>query len=340
MSALDLTVVVPTYNRLGLLRGAIDSLRRQTADPACYEIIILSDGCTDGTDEAFQTPLTSPATRLIRQEKRGFGLSAARNRGLCHARGNIILYFDDDMSADERLIEAHLAAHRAFPEKVAVCGQVRLAPEIPRTAFARLVLEDVCRVYREDPDQGRFLSFDTALSWQTSYRREDLEALGGFDETFRQYGWEDIEFSYRATREGFRYYYEPAAMSFHRDQRYTLAAHGERLRGASRMAPSLLARHPELKEQLAMYHDKTPIAWGHDRLPVVAKKLARRATATGPAIATLGALSPLVEGLVTSPSMLRRWYYAVLGGYVALGYREGLALAAREHHPAGVGLSS
>ncbi|NJN99137.1 MAG: hypothetical protein HC875_36110 [Anaerolineales bacterium] len=100
--------------------------------------------------------------------------------------------------------------------------------------------------------------------------------LGGYDETFRCYGWEDIEFSYRVTQDGLRFYYEPQAISYHNDQRQTLAAHGERLRSASRMAPQMFARHPELVAQIPMYLDKAPVAWGKDGLGIIVKKLSRQ----------------------------------------------------------------
>lgn len=331
----ELTIVVPTYNRRDLLRDGVTSLRRQSFPADRYEIVIVSDGSTDGTDAEYATPLTSPATRLVRQEKRGFGLSAARNLGLRQARGRLVMFFDDDMVADEQLVEMHVDAHARFDEHVAVRGRVKPAPDLPDTAFCRIVIGDICGVYEAHADQARFVTFETALSWQTSFKKSELERLGGYDETFRLYGWEDIEFAYRAAQQGLRFYYEPRAVSLHRDQRNTLATHGQRLRKASRMAPFMFARHPEIRATIPMYADKGPIDWQHDSLRLVAKKAARRLLATRPLMRVLEGVTPLVERATASEKFLRRWYYGLLGSYVLLGYREGLT-GASDIGPSGV----
>ncbi len=329
---LDLTIVIPTYNRRALLRDAVESLRRQTYPLDRYEILIVSDGSSDGTDDDYAGPLQSPVTRLVRQEKRGFGLAAARNLGLRHAQGRLVMFFDDDMVSDEKLVEMHVDTHARFDEHVAVRGRVKPAPDLPDTSFCRIVIGDICGVYEANADQAHFLSFETALSWQTSFKKSELERLGGYDETFRLYGWEDIEFAYRAAQQGLRFYYEPRAISLHRDQRNTLPTHGQRLRNASRMAPFMFARHPEIRATIPMYADKGPIDWKHDNPRLIAKKAARRLLATRPLMRFLEGVTPLIERTTTSEIFLRRWYYGLLGSYVLLGYREGLTGASGSSH--------
>jgi glycosyltransferase involved in cell wall biosynthesis len=321
----DITVVIPTYNRRALLRAAVDSLRQQTFPAERYEIVIVSDGSTDGSDDDYATPLAAPITRLVRQAKQGFGLARARNNGLRAAHGRLVMYFDDDMVADAQLVEAHVSAHTRFDDHVAICGQVRLAPELPQTPFCQIVLGDICRLFADNPDESRFLSYAMALSWQTSFVRTELERLGGYDETFQCYGWEDIEFSYRAAQKEMRFYYEPGAISFHNDQRNTLEAHAQRLRNSAKMAPMLFQRHPQLRGQIDMYADKLPINWQGDGPGLIAKKAMRRVLATSPVMLTLRGLTPWLERMRPAPTVLRRWYYAVLSNYIYLGYREGLA---------------
>lgn len=324
----DITIVVPTYNRRELLQTAINSLRRQSYPPDRYEILIISDGCTDGTDEVYKNPLAAPLTRLLRQEVEGFGLSAARNFGLREAQGTLVMFLDDDMVADEKLAESHVKAHAQLDENVAVCGRVKLAAELPDTPFCQIILGDICRLFADNVKEPRFLTYHMALSWQTSFKRTALERVQGYDETFRCYGWEDIEFSYRATQQGLRFYYEPQAISFHNDQRNTLPTHANRLRNSARMAPLLFARHAELQSQIAMYHDKGPIDWKTDGPKLIGKKAIRHFFATSPMRQMLEKSTPTVERLISQPDLLRRWYYNVLGNYVFLGYREGLATMA------------
>jgi GT2 family glycosyltransferase len=325
----DITVVVPTYNRRKLLAAAVDSLRRQTFPSDRYEVLIVSDGSTDGTDEDYREPLSRPLTRLVRQEKQGFGLSAARNLGIREAQGRLVLFLDDDMTADERMIQAHVDAHARFGDDVAVRGRVKPAPELPDTPFCRIVLGDVCRLYDDHTEQARFTDFSTAVSWQASYQRATIANLGGFDETFRCYGWEDIEFSYRASRAGLRFYYEPQALSYHNDQRQTLAAHGQRLRNASRMAPMLFERHPELADRFPMYAHMSPI-WKGDGAKRILLKALRQLVATAPVLTVMERLTPGIERIVPWSPLLRRWYYGILGSYVLTGYREGFDPAGQQ----------
>jgi glycosyltransferase involved in cell wall biosynthesis len=320
----DITIVVPTYNRLKLLTAAVESLRRQTYASDCYEILIISDGATDGTDEAFAQPLEAPRTRLLRQEVEGFGLSAARNYGIREGEGRLVMFFDDDMVAHEQMVEMHIVAHSQVGDEVAVRGRVFPSPELPETPFCQIVLGDICRLYEENPDQGRFIDFHNAVSWQTSYHRETIAGVGGYDETFRVYGWEDIEFSYRWSQAGLRFYYDPRPISYHNDQRQTLAAHAKRMRTSSKMAPILFQRHPELIQELPMYFDKAPIVWGQDSPGLIAKKMVRQAFASRLSMSAMERLTPMVEQVVPSPKLLRRWYYGFLGGHVLQGYREGL----------------
>jgi glycosyltransferase involved in cell wall biosynthesis len=84
------SVIIPTYNRLERLKIAIDSVLKQTYQP--YELIIVDDGSTDGTGEAFSQ--SSPPIRYIWQEHRG--VSRARNTGVKAATGEFIAFLDSD----------------------------------------------------------------------------------------------------------------------------------------------------------------------------------------------------------------------------------------------------
>jgi glycosyltransferase involved in cell wall biosynthesis len=90
MGAPQVSVVIPTYNRAGLLDRAIDSVLAQTHKN--YEIIVVDDGSTDATDEILQS-YEKVVTRL-RQANRG--VSAARNLGIEHSSGELEAFLDSD----------------------------------------------------------------------------------------------------------------------------------------------------------------------------------------------------------------------------------------------------
>ena len=115
-----ISIIIPAYNRAGLIGETLRSLLNQTV-PA-KEIIIVDDGSTDGTADAVVKMLkmgdseklkTSevkpwPEFKVIRQENAGPG--AARNRGLAEATGEFIHFFDSDDIAAPNKHEVQLQA--------------------------------------------------------------------------------------------------------------------------------------------------------------------------------------------------------------------------------------
>lgn len=96
---MNITVVIPTYNRCELLRRAVDSVANQTIEP--LETVIVDDGSTDRTRQ-FLGSIKSDSIVPIRTGHKG--VSAARNTGIAAARGDWVAFLDsDDWWAPEKL---------------------------------------------------------------------------------------------------------------------------------------------------------------------------------------------------------------------------------------------
>lgn len=93
------SLVIPTYNRGPYIRETLESVLNQTF--ADYEVIVVDDGSTDGTEEVL-SPYRE-RIRYIRQENRG--AAAARNEGIRRARGSYIAFMDSDDLAAPRHLE-------------------------------------------------------------------------------------------------------------------------------------------------------------------------------------------------------------------------------------------
>ena len=87
------SVIIPTHNRLNVLKRAIDSVLNQSF--AAYELIVVDDGSTDGTDQWLST-LDSSNSSIISIIQNNFGVSHARNRAIERARGHWIAFLDSD----------------------------------------------------------------------------------------------------------------------------------------------------------------------------------------------------------------------------------------------------
>jgi glycosyltransferase involved in cell wall biosynthesis len=85
------SVVIPTYNRPSMLKEAVDSVLTQDFED--FELIVVDDGSTDGTAEEIER--YGGRVKLI-QHSENRGVSAARNKGLLHARGKYIAFLDSD----------------------------------------------------------------------------------------------------------------------------------------------------------------------------------------------------------------------------------------------------
>ncbi len=94
----SISVVIPCYNAAKYLGEAVDSVLRQTCQP--LEILVIDDGSTDGSGTLAES--YGPPVRVIRQANQG--QSAARNRGICEARGEWLALLDaDDLWEPEKL---------------------------------------------------------------------------------------------------------------------------------------------------------------------------------------------------------------------------------------------
>lgn len=106
---MSVSVIIPTHNRAGVIRRAVDSALAQSVSE--LEVIVVDDGSDDGTAEALAS--YGESVRLLRQENQG--VSSARNRGIRAAGGEWVALLDsDDFWLPEKLA-AQLAMHEKNP---------------------------------------------------------------------------------------------------------------------------------------------------------------------------------------------------------------------------------
>ena len=118
-----LSIILPTYNRVALLRRAVAALLRQTAPSGSYEIVVVDNNCSDGTAELLSRGSATRGVRVIHEPRQG--LSHARNAGLEAARAPIVAFTDDDVEAapdvggDDRL--PHSTRTRRWTASAGAC---------------------------------------------------------------------------------------------------------------------------------------------------------------------------------------------------------------------------
>src|SRR5579883_3490344 len=109
---LSLSVVIPTRNRAAVLRRTLPTALHQDLPQDQWELLIVDDGSTDDTAAVVQELAGERAYLLVQPHR---GAAAARNAGLRVARGELVLFLDDDLLCDPSLFTHHLDAHREHP---------------------------------------------------------------------------------------------------------------------------------------------------------------------------------------------------------------------------------
>src|SRR5260370_38301916 len=123
---------IPTYNRCRSLERVLAALARQMVTAGSLEVLVVADGCTDGTAACCRRlAATMPyALRLVEQPNGG--PASARNLGVREARAPLIVFVDDDVVPDEELLAAHLAAHAPYAsDNVVAIGPLLPPSDLP-----------------------------------------------------------------------------------------------------------------------------------------------------------------------------------------------------------------
>jgi GT2 family glycosyltransferase len=171
------SVVLPTFDRARLVTEAVESILRQTT--ADWELIIVDDGSTDGTEDAVAGYLTDPRVRYCHGPH--CGPSLARNRGIDLARGEYVAFLDSDDRSLPLALQAHLAAFATNPETGMTVGGYVVIDETGAVTGERRPWEE----YGALTPEGWLLNC-YGIPGSVMVRREWLKRVGGFDPTIDQ----------------------------------------------------------------------------------------------------------------------------------------------------------
>jgi glycosyltransferase involved in cell wall biosynthesis len=205
------SIVIPTHNRRHTLQRGLRSLAAQSYPLSLIEVVVVADGCTDGTEHVvIDPPLTG---RVIAQP--AAGPAAARNAGAAIAGGDLLLFLDDDVEAWPELVEGHVQAHAATSGDALVVGYLSANPQNGGELF-RTALRGWWEVMFERMEQpGHRFTYADVLTGNCSISRALFQAVSGFEEQLHCH--EDYEFGLRVLRAGGVIRFEHAAGASHAD---------------------------------------------------------------------------------------------------------------------------
>lgn len=213
--SLRLSIIICTLNREEVLCNTLRNVVTLIQGRTDAELIVVDQ--TRSHDLATERCFAELAGAFQLHRADFASLTRARNYGIRHARGEIILFLDDDVEPSSNLIDEHLACY-ANPDVWGVGGCTLLPGKgkLSKTDFSPSELRslELERTHRFDLDWPRTIGW--APGCNMSFRREKLFAVGGFDEAF--YGvavGEEAELCYRIRQAGGIIQYSPEAVLVH-----------------------------------------------------------------------------------------------------------------------------
>jgi glycosyltransferase involved in cell wall biosynthesis len=236
-----LTIQLCTYNRARLLERVLEALFDQTVPDDAYEVVLVNDGSRDDTSAIIERVRPLARCTFIAIEQVNAGLARARNAGIARSTGERIVFIDDDVLPTPVFAAEHLAS------------DTRHGDVIVRGAVINTESFDDLPVPVWTPANYSANYFWTS---NVSLRRARLDRAGGrFDESFTEYGWEDIELGMRLRALGTRAVFNRHAVAFHykpRAVRTDMASRERQVRAQARTAVQLRAKHPHWRVDLAV----------------------------------------------------------------------------------------
>jgi peptidoglycan/xylan/chitin deacetylase (PgdA/CDA1 family)/GT2 family glycosyltransferase len=304
---IELSVIIPTYNRAARVVAAVQSLARQAADGPFFEVIVVIDGSTDDTADRLAALSVPFPLAVLRQENRG--QNVARNRGAAAARGRTLVFIDDDMIAAPGLVAEHHRVQRVA-ERVVGIGQIRSELASGADWFARRFAEAWRGHYEELNRGGREPTWAECYGGNLAIGRETFLAAGGFAEDVRRS--HDIELGFRLAGCGATFTYVPDAETV-QDERKGVEELAADFQSAGAAYVTLVRRHPAMAPVLL-----GPLAEVRPRDALLRHVLA--SLRLPPRL--LGGLGPLMRN-----AQRREWWFQFLLDFF---YWKGVRTAARD----------
>lgn len=209
---LPVSVIVPFHqSHAHALPKTLAALEGQSYPRRLFEVVVVDDGSDPPLAPLRGTPLEA---RIVRQERRGFGLARARNAGVRNAAHDILLFLDSDVLASPGWIAAHARWHHGVADALTVGVTLYVDTQDVGAGAVRGAAGSLAGLLagrRADPPRSEGLlrrtnelrAKDDAIFMAMAgnnfgMRRAFHDEIGGSDESFARWGYEDTELAYRA----------------------------------------------------------------------------------------------------------------------------------------------
>ena len=204
---MDISIVIPTYNRKLKLKACLNSLFMQNYSKEAFEIIVIDDGSADGTKDMLDAlgKVNSNLRYFLQSHK---GPAAARNLGIKYSRAEIIGFTDSDCVLSRDWVKGMVQAHSLKKYIAVIGGSTEVDTHNIKAQVSQFLSDGAIETRIGGKSETIF--FPTC---NVSFKREYLGS--GFNELFPLPAGEDLDFFWRFFKKGARFSYEKDIKIFH-----------------------------------------------------------------------------------------------------------------------------
>lgn len=218
---MKISAIILNWNGKHLLEACLPSVAsalKRSVSP--YEIIVVDNGSSDGSVPFLKSAF--PMVKIVRL-RTNKGISLASNIGAKHSTGNVLLFLNNDISLERNSLQ-RLVKHFGDPKVFGVTPKLVFWDK--KTIQAEFLGCNMIMgtVVLSQPNMGmrdsntfkepRLTFFATGGASLIDAKK--FRALGGFDELFTPFYWEDVDLSYRAYKRGWTCVYDPGSVFYHK----------------------------------------------------------------------------------------------------------------------------
>jgi GT2 family glycosyltransferase len=201
---MKISVIIPNWNGRKLLEKNLPAVLATKPD----EVIVVDDASPDESNEFLKK--NYPEVKIVKHKK-NLGFSAACNSGARDAKGEIIVIFNLDVVPEKDSLEKILPDFE--DEKV-----FAVSFNEPQWSWARILWKKGTVEHQPGPKIKKTHLSAWASGGSAGFRKSIWEKLGGFDNIYKPFYWEDIDLSYRAWKRGYQVLWEPKAVVHHKHE--------------------------------------------------------------------------------------------------------------------------
>lgn len=211
---MTVSVIIPTYNGAHKILGILKAISQQSLPP--LEVIVVIDGSTDDTEEVLKEQVFVTENLQVIKRPNG-GRAAVRNTGAKAAKGELLVFFDDDMYPTFNCLKVHYEHHLHHQPSILTGSAIDNVQQggTDFQCFRSSLSQKWSEPLKENNGQPMEEKNVFLMAANFSILKKTFEALAGFDERLTDA--EDFDLAVRAFKAGIELFYNHDAFAWHND---------------------------------------------------------------------------------------------------------------------------